>query len=91
MPHSSGSLLLGLDGVVVESVTIDEDGARTVHVGTADEWTGVCPECGTRSARSRGWVRTRPRDIKIGPDRPRIVWRKRKWLCGYMVTWWCSL
>jgi len=28
-----------------------------------------------------GWASTRPRDIKIGPDRPRIVWRKRKWLC----------
>jgi transposase len=26
-------------------------------------------------------VTTLPRDIKIGPDRPRIVWRKRKWLC----------
>ena len=24
---------------------------------------------------------TRPRDIKIGPDIPTIVWRKRKWLC----------
>ena len=45
MPHSSGSLLLGLDGVVVESVTIYEDGALTVHVGTAHEWTGVCPQC----------------------------------------------
>ncbi|GAB7146642.1 hypothetical protein LRC484719_52770 [Mycobacterium riyadhense] len=29
----------------------------------------------------QAWVTTRPRDIKIGPDRPRIVWRKRKWLC----------
>jgi transposase len=26
-------------------------------------------------------VTTLPRDIKIGPDRPRIEWRKRKWLC----------
>ena len=34
-----------------------------------------------RSSRSKGWVATRPRDVKIGPDRPRIVWRKRKWLC----------
>ena len=28
---------------------------------------------------------TRPRDIKIGPDRPRMAWRKRKWLCTNMV------
>lgn len=27
---------------------------------------------------------TRPRDIKIGPDRPRIVWWKRKRLCTNM-------
>lgn len=24
---------------------------------------------------------TRPRDVKIGPDIPRIVWRKQKWWC----------
>lgn len=85
MPHSSGSLLLGLDGVVVESVTVEQDQTRTVHIGTADEWIGVCPQCSTRSSRSRGWVVTWPRDIKIGPDRPRIVWRKRKWLCGSVL------
>ena len=84
MSHSSGSLLLGRDGIVVESVTVGDDGARTVHVGTAGQWVGVCPGCRTRSSRSRGWVTTRPRDIKIGPDRPRIIWRKRKWLCGSM-------
>ena len=85
MSQSSGSLLLGLDGIVVESVTVGDDGARTVHVGTAGEWVGVCPQCRTRSSRSRGWVTTRPRDIKIGPDRPRIMWRKRKWWCGSML------
>jgi transposase len=85
MPHSSGSLLLGLDGLIVESVTVDENGNRTVHVSTAEEWVGVCPQCGTRSSRSRGWVKTRPRDVKIGPDLPRIVWNKRKWLCSYML------
>jgi len=85
MPNSSGSLLLGLDGVVVESVTLDDKDTRTVHIGTAQEWVGRCPECGTRSSRSRGWVTTRPRDIKIGPDRPQIMWRKRKWLCGSML------
>ena len=28
-----------------------------------------------------GMLSIRPRDIKIGPDRPLLVWRKRKWLC----------
>lgn len=79
---SNGStLLLGLDGIVVDTVTLAEDGVRVVVVGTADEWVGRCPKCATRSWRSKGWVTTRPRDIKIGPDHPRIMWRKRKWLC----------
>ncbi|SON63819.1 hypothetical protein MSIMFI_05350 [Mycobacterium simulans] len=79
---SNGStLLLGLDGIVVDTVAPGEDGVRVVVVGTADEWVGKCPKCRTRSSRSKGWVTTRPRDIKIGPDRPRIMWRKRKWLC----------
>jgi transposase len=80
MSDSSGSLLLGLDGITVESVEVD-DNVRIVHVGTAGEWIGVCPDCRTRSLRSKGWVQTRPRDVKIGADRPLIVWRKRKWLC----------
>ena len=81
MSDSSGSLLFGLDGVVVESVHVDIDRTRTIIVLTALEWVGVCPDCTSRSSRSKGWVSTRPRDIKIGPDIPRIVWRKRKWLC----------
>jgi transposase len=79
---SNGStLLLGLEGIVVDTATVGEDGVRVVVVGTADEWVGKCPKCATRSSRSKAWVTTRPRDIKIGPDCPRIVWRKRKWLC----------
>ena len=81
MSNDSGSLLLGLDGVVVDSVHIDDDRIRTVYVLTGPNWVGVCPQCRGQSSRSNGWVSTRPRDIKIGPDRPRIVWRKRKWLC----------
>ncbi len=41
----SGSLLLGLDGITVESVEIDEDRTRTVHVLTAADWVGMCPGC----------------------------------------------
>jgi transposase len=84
MSDSSGSLLLGLDGITVESVQVDDNGVRIVHVGTAAQWVGICLHCRTRSSRSKGWVRTEPRDIKIGPDIPRIVWRKRKWLCTNM-------
>ncbi|UDM37040.1 transposase family protein [Mycobacterium ulcerans] len=39
---------------------------------------GKCPKCASRSSRPKAWVTTRLRDIKIGLDRPPIVWRKRK-------------
>lgn len=69
----SSSVLLGLDGITVESVEIAEDRIRTVHVLTASDRVGRCPGCAIRSSRSKGWVVTRPRDVKIGSDRPRIV------------------
>ena len=75
------SLLLDLDGVVVESVQRLADGTRLVVVLTAPEWVGICPDCGERSTRSKGWVVTGPRDVQVGPDRPVLRWRKRKWLC----------
>jgi transposase len=78
----SSSVLFGLDGVVVETVFLGPDGTRTVGVTTAPQWVGRCPACATVSTRSKGWVTTRPRDIKIGPDRPKRVWRKRKWMCS---------
>lgn len=56
----SSSLLLGLDGITVESVEIAEDRIRTVHVLTAADRVGTCPECAIRSLRSKGWVVTRP-------------------------------
>ena len=79
------SLLLDLDGVVVESVQRRGDGTRLVVVRTAAEWVGICPECGERSTRSKGWVATSPRDVQVGPDRPILRWRKRKWLCPSAV------
>jgi len=79
------SLLLDLDGVVVESVQRLTDGTRLVQVSTAPEWVGICPDCGERSTRSKGWVCTNPRDVQVGPDRPLLRWRKRKWLCPSIV------
>src|SRR5271156_6878217 len=58
MPQTSGSLLLVLDGVVVESVHVDVDRTRAIHVLTAVDWVGVCPERTERSSRSKGWVIT---------------------------------
>lgn len=79
------SLLLDLDGVIVESVRRLQDGTRLVGMLTAPQWVGICPECGERSTRSKGWVSTTPRDVQVGPDRPVLQWRKRKWLCPSVV------
>lgn len=79
---NGNTLLLGLDGILVETVRVDHDGVRVLEVSTAAAWVGRCTKCRARSAAaSRGWVTTRPRDITMGPGRPRMVWRKRQWLC----------
>ncbi len=61
------------------------DGTRLVEVRTALGLVGICPRCGERSSRSKGWVQTGPRDVQVGPDRPVRRWRKRKWLCPSAV------
>lgn len=59
MLHGS-SLLLDLDGVVIESVQRTVEGSRIVQIATAPQWVGICPECGQRSSRSKGWVHYHP-------------------------------
>ena len=74
------TLLLGLDGLVVDRVELDPDGCRVLHLSTAAEVKAVCPSCRTASSAPRGWVVTRPRDV-VWPTRSRLVWRKRRWRC----------
>jgi hypothetical protein len=79
--HDDTTLLLRLDGVVVDRVELDpSDGCRVVHLVTAAEVAPVCPSCPTPSSAPRGWVLTRPRDL-AGPVRSRLMWRKRRWRC----------
>lgn len=75
------SMLLGLDGIVVDHVQVGADGCRDVRVFTAPDRVGICPACRVRSSRSKGWVVTRPKDVKVGPDVPNLLWCKQKWLC----------
>ena len=77
--HDDTTLLLGLDGVVVDRVELGPDGCRVVHLSTADA-AAVCPSCGTVSTSPKGWLQTRPRDL-AWPTRSRLVWRKRRWRC----------
>jgi transposase len=72
--------LLGLIGLAVAMVEDGQDGP-VVHLVTADEQARRCPQCGTRSRRSKGWRVTRPRDLPVGGRRPQLVWRKHRWRC----------
>ena len=49
MEHGS-SLLLGIDGLVVDSVLIGESGRRVVHCSTDPELAGWCPDCRQQSS-----------------------------------------
>ena len=80
MEHGS-SLLLGIDGLVVDSVLLDASGRRVVHCSTDPELAGWCPGCRQQSSSPKERVTTRPRDVRIGTDRPELLWHKRKWHC----------
>ena len=75
------SLLLGIDGLVVDRVLVDASGRRVVHCSTDPELAGWCPDCRQQSSSPKERVTTRPRDVRIGPDRPELLWHKRKWHC----------
>ena len=54
--------LLGLPGLAVRRVELAVDGARVVHVQTADEGAAACPTCGFVSRSVKENVTTRPKD-----------------------------
>ena len=67
------SLLLGIDGLVVDRVLIDESGRRVVHCSTDPELAGWCPACRQQSSSPKERVTTRPRDVRIGPGSASVV------------------
>ena len=52
--ESDATLLLGLEGLAVEQVELDAEGARVVHVVTDDEAAAGCPSCGMLSTVCEG-------------------------------------
>lgn len=72
MEHGT-TLLLGLEGVAVEWVELDEDRTRIVHVRTADLAAG-CPACGVVSCSPKQNVTTAPKDLPYGEDGIAIRW-----------------
>ena len=80
--RADATVLLDLDGLVVERVERAVDGHRVVYVVTADEAAAACPTCGVFASRVKGYVSTSPRDVPWGGSGLRLVWRKRRWYCG---------
>jgi transposase len=76
-----GTRLLGLDGLALIGVELEQDGARVVHVRTVDEAAAACPTCGVISTARKGSATTRPRDVPYGPAPVRLVWHKSRWRC----------
>ncbi len=81
MNHGT-TLLFGLPGVRVARVERAADGARVVHVVTADSAAAGCPECGTVSTSVKGKSVTAPKDLPYGEDPIRVAWHKIRWRCG---------
>ena len=50
------SLLLGIEGLIVDRVLIDDAGRRVVHCSTDPELAGWCPACRQQSSSPRGWA-----------------------------------
>ena len=64
--------LLGLEGLTVVQVVVDDAGGRIVHAVTADGVMAGCPECGVVSTSRKGRVVTFPRTSRTG--RSWFVW-----------------
>ncbi|MGE5761148.1 MAG: ISL3 family transposase [Gemmatimonadota bacterium] len=75
------TLLFGLPGVRVERVERLADGARVVHVVTADQAAAACPGCGVVSTSVKEHMTTSPKDIPYGQDRIVVRWNKTRWRC----------
>src|SRR5215213_6654251 len=75
------TLLLGVEGLAVERVELEERGARVAHVVTTDRDAVACPCCGVISTSVKGHTLTHPRDIPYGRAPVRLVWHKRRWRC----------
>jgi transposase len=78
---SDATLLLGLEGMAVMRVEVDQDGHRTVHVSTDDESAKACPACGVFATRVKECVVTLPRDLCVGGEPISLRWHKRRWVC----------
>jgi transposase len=73
--------LLGVEGMRVVEVEVDDDGRLAVWVATDDPGSAVCPGCGVPAVLVHERVVTRPADVRRGADPVVPVWLKRRWKC----------
>jgi transposase len=74
------SLLFGLDSFRVVDVVRVADRVVQVVVETVEQ-QGICPECGTASARVKQRPLVRIRDLPVADQQIALWWRKRRLLC----------
>ena len=79
--HDGTTILFGLSGVAVREVDVAADGARTVHVVTADPGAAACPVCGVVSDSVRQHRVTRPKDLPYGEAPLSVRWHKTQYRC----------
>ncbi|WP_175399966.1 transposase family protein, partial [Tsukamurella pseudospumae] len=75
------SLLLGLEGLQVTSVSALPDRTRLVEVITCDPDAAACPSCGVVSTFVKDHSVTYPRDVRYGDDPIRLRWWKTRYRC----------
>ncbi len=81
MEQDRASALLGVEGMRVVEVEVEDDGRLAVWVATDDPAAAVCPGCGVPAVRVHERVVTRPGDVRRGADPVVLVWLKRRWKC----------
>ncbi|MFD9663101.1 helix-turn-helix domain-containing protein [Rhodococcus sp. NPDC059968] len=75
----STTVLFGLPGVRVISVSREPGGTRLVELMTDEDTAAACPSCGVFSTSVKERVSTRPKDIPYGVDRILVRWNKIRW------------
>src|SRR5204863_9309386 len=75
------SALLGVEGLRVVEVEIEDDESLTVWVATDDPAAAVCPDCGLRSVQVHERPVTQPGDVHRAGNPVVLVWLKHRWKC----------
>src|SRR5262249_62357304 len=72
------TLLLGLEGLAVQHVEIDDTATTVVHLGTSHPDAARCPSCAQLSSQPKQRVTTQPRDLPHGGRGGKLLWHKKR-------------